>query len=460
MLRDTITYAVASILTRSLIVFQIPLFAAYLSPEEFGRLDILGVITILINLSISAEVGQGAGICTAQSDSSDEQKSYGSTALLFSLGCYAVFLVLGTALSPFLSGALIDSALHAPLVKVWVLATSAQGLFLFCHNQLRWLLRPQQFFLVALLYGAVSLGGSWILGVHLGWRLNGIFWGQAGAAVAGALLALWYWLDRFTIRFSLPHLKEMLAFSLPLVPASISLFFIVYVDRFVIKEVLSWGDLGAYGIAYRLASISAVLPVSVNAALPPLVYRHSEDEAFLKRLSFYFSCYCIVIVAVTISFSVISPLLTQSLGAGEYEPLASQITPLLVAGILTSSLYNFSPGLAIKRKSVLIASLSIVTAVVYIPITYILTVSFSLYGAALVPLFSSLTTFGLWYLYGLRYYPIRLPVKTTLILCSLVVGVAFILQSFSMTLSLVVSLVLLGLAATRLVEAERQPTIN
>ena len=94
--------------------------------------------------------------------------------------------------------------------------------------------------------------------------------------------------------FNGERLKEMLLFSAPLVPSGIAVFVSHYIDRLMINRFLSLGDLGVYGIGFRLSSIVGLVMVGFQSALTPLIYTnyHLSDtpkqiEAIFRAFLFF-----------------------------------------------------------------------------------------------------------------------------------------------------------------------------
>ena len=58
-LRDSLIYGLASILSRGLAIFLLPIYTRVLSPADYGVYDLLVTLVALANLVVALEVSQG-----------------------------------------------------------------------------------------------------------------------------------------------------------------------------------------------------------------------------------------------------------------------------------------------------------------------------------------------------------------------------------------------------------------
>ena len=83
-------------------------------------------------------------------------------------------------------------------------------------------------------------------------------------------------------------MREMLKFSLPLVPSSVGVIFINVAQRIMIKGIMSLTDLGLFGVSSRLSSIISIGFQSIQGAITPLIYQNSDDKNTPANLTYIF----------------------------------------------------------------------------------------------------------------------------------------------------------------------------
>ncbi len=58
-LRDSLVYGLASVLSKGLAIFLLPLYTRVLSPGDYGAYDLLITLGALANVVVALEVAQG-----------------------------------------------------------------------------------------------------------------------------------------------------------------------------------------------------------------------------------------------------------------------------------------------------------------------------------------------------------------------------------------------------------------
>ena len=88
-----LTYNIGNVLTLSLALCLLPIYSRYLSPEEFGIVDIFLVISTFVNLTLALEISQGLGRFYQETKKQKDKKEYVSTAFWFTIFIYLLFLI-------------------------------------------------------------------------------------------------------------------------------------------------------------------------------------------------------------------------------------------------------------------------------------------------------------------------------------------------------------------------------
>ena len=182
--------------------------------------------------------------------------------------------------------------------------------------------------------------------------------------------------------FKLRLLKQLLNFSIPLVPASMLVFVSLYVDRYMIKILLDLESVGHYGVAVRLASAASLLMISFQMAITPLVYKHYNEPDTPESLAVIFKYFVVFAVFFFLVYSLVAEELLILLTTPEFY-LVANVIPLLVLALLFSNMYVFMPGIGIRKKTHLMLLISVVAVVINIALNYLLIPIFGIFGAAL-----------------------------------------------------------------------------
>ncbi len=401
--RDSAVYGLSTVFSRGVALLLIPVYTYALSPTEYGVVDFLAILAIIMNVTVALEISQGVARFYTDASKEQDKIEYASTALWFSICAYTSFLLLTVWLARPLSNFVLGSAQWEPVFSSAVLAVVFLGMFFHLQNQLRWEFRAGGYALASASFAVVGgvTAAFLLLWVQIG--PQGVFYGQVTGAVAGGSVS-WYLARRsFKLRFVWARWKEMVSFSLPLVVSSVAVFFSIYVDRFFIKELLGLADVGLYGVGYRLASIVGLLMAGFQGALTPLIYQNYMKPSTPQDLARIFRYFLAAVLPLALLISTFSPELVRLLTGPEYSG-AWTVIPILVFGIVLGNLYIFAPGLAIAKKTSWFAIVNIGAAAINAGLNVVLIPAFGIVGAAAATTATALLAFSCFIILSQRIY--------------------------------------------------------
>jgi O-antigen/teichoic acid export membrane protein len=407
-LRDSVSYAVPALFSRSLSLILVPVYTRVLNPADYGSLDLMMIFASIANLTIALEVSQGLARFFASEPNLDRKVVLASTAFWFTCGCYALFTALMLVLSPTLASLVMGQAgLELPF-KIGSVYISINGIFLLIQNQLRWELRSLDYALISLLLSIVTaiatfwLAFSW----HLG--LEGLLVGMLLGCLSATGLGLWMLRKSFRVRFDFSCLREMLAFSTPLVFSGFAIWASLYIDRIMINHFLSVDEVGLYGIGYRLSSIAGLITVGFQGALTPLIYAHYQKAETPLQIERIFRIFLAIALSVYLFLVIFSKdILTLFVTPAFYA--SSSVVIFLTPAILLSNMYIFSPGIAIAKKTHLTILINIAGAGLNFILNFILIPRFGIVGAGMANLISYFAIFLFYIHFGQYFY--RIPYR-------------------------------------------------
>jgi len=448
--KDSLIYGTASILSQGIPILIVPIYTRFLSPESYGGMDMLAVFAALINVTVALEISQGMARSYADIKTEDGKARYASTALWFSAAAYLLFAVLAVLFAGPLTHLLLDSGNWERIFQVAVIAMAVNGISFFLQNQLRWLLKPTAFAVSSIVYAVTATGIAIFLIAVLQRGVIGVFYGQIVGAVISGIIAYLAARDMFAMTFDADKCKEMLAFSIPLVPSSISVLAANYVDRIAIKSFMTLADVGIYGVGFRFASVVNLLMVGFYSALTPLVYQNYRETSTPGNLERIFRYFLAGTLPLIVAISLFAREIVGLFAAPEYNA-AWLVIPILAAASVLSRMYIFAPGLDIAKKTSVIASINIIAALVNIVLNIVMIPVLGLAGSALATLAGFCVMFAAYLIIGQRHYmvPHRWPIIGAAIMISAAASAAvyFLKGNASITVLIYKALILTGSAA-------------
>jgi O-antigen/teichoic acid export membrane protein len=403
--RDSLIYGIASILSRGMAIFLLPIYSRVLTPADFGVFDIIFTLVALANLVVSLEVSQGLARYWADTGEAALRIRYASTALLFTLCAYLGACGLALTFAEPFTELLVGDAAYVDAFRLGMTFIVLNGLYYLVLNQFRWELRSREFAFISLAYAALTLMFVLAFCVVQGWGLEGVLLAQIAAALISLMVALWRLKSSFGLVFDVEALRRMLAFSLPLVPSGLAIFTSLYINRFALVHYSSIEEVGIYGMAARIAGLITLLILGVQAALTPLVYQHAEQPDTPGQLACLFSWFAALALLGCLGLGLLANELLFFFATDEYASAATLVI-ILAPAMLLSQMYVFAPGIGIRKKTLYQLVVTLIAAAVSVLANWILVPVFGMTGAAWATLLSSVVFLWGWFWVSQRLYPV------------------------------------------------------
>lgn len=402
--RHSIIYAGAAIIARGSQVLMLLLLPALLLPADYGALQIIVTIAILANLVMPLEVTQGlARHYPAASD--DEKKAYSSTAWWFTLAAVLVWCVSAFLAAEWLTVMVLGTRVYLRLFELGLVFIALRSIFYFQQNQFRWMFDARGYALVSILFAGCSVLGALGLAMLLDPPVMGAMVGLVAGALVAVALGAMRLRGLFRLVIDSAKLRQMLAFSLPLVPAQLCVFATVHGTRLIVNDAASLHEVGLYTYAGQIAAVASLATIGINAALTPLIMAHHEDPQTPLLLGRLFEGFVAASICLCLILGLFAPELITMLGAPAYAAAAPLVLVLAPAALLVQ-MYIFAPGFVVTKKTSLQLLVSVASGCVTVAATYALVDRWGILGAAFGNLIGASVFLGLWLILSQRLYRI------------------------------------------------------
>ena len=402
-LRDSLIYGAATIISQGLAFFLVPLYTRVLPPGDYGALDMLLIFGNFANLTVALEVSQGLARHYSDASTKEAKQNYASTAFWFTLGMFTLFTVACLFFAGSINNVLLGKKNLLLVFRLGLIFIFLNGLFYLIQNQFRWELRSREYAVVSILYSLTTICGAVILAYWMQLGIKGVLLGQILGAAFGTMAGLWLLRKTFCFQFDIIKLKEMLKFSIPLVPSSISMFVNLYIDRILLKYFKGLYEVGIYGVGYRVASIVMFVTIIVQGSLTPLVYAHYKESETPDNLARIFRWFIAIALLLSLSVGLFAKEVLWVLTTPAYYE-ASSIVIILAPSILLWRMSIFVPGISISKKTYWEVVISVCAALLNFALTYTLIPLLGILGAALAILISSFTYFLMYLIISQHFY--------------------------------------------------------
>jgi O-antigen/teichoic acid export membrane protein len=328
LLRHSVVYGGAVLLSKSLVFLMLPLYSRKLTASEYGTYNLLLVTSGLISGVMSLGMGT-ALVRHAVLDPDRSPRDYYVTTLLWHTLLAIVLLPIAYVVSPHLAGWLARDPAHGD----WVFMALALGILtvlaLAPNSYLRFeerstiysTIRVGQFVLLALLNVLV------LVVFDLG--IGGLLMSELVVVVATVAVSVWATRDGLRGKFSRSALRVLLRYGLPLVPATFAMIALTQADRFFLNGLGYARELGLYSMAYKFGFILFLIVGAMQTAWPPVMYRAAQEVDAPRRFATLYTWLIAGFVGLGVALATFSPPLAALMTTPEYWE-GIRVIPILV----------------------------------------------------------------------------------------------------------------------------------
>ena len=398
--RQTLAYGLSGLIVPLVGLITLPVFAHTFTQAQYGLLELATTSTTVVLAMTDA--GLTAAMLRSFYDyreiEEDERRSVMRTALT---GTTVLALVLAGLMVVF-RGQIASRVLQRPNEESLVVLIAASVIAL---NTWRFVSEVMRVRLLAFSYltttilAAVITATLGVLGVlAFGWRVNGVFLAMAIGNGVAATYGVAVVRKSLAGRFSRSHLRRMLAFGLPLVPATLASWALALVDRIILARVGTLAQVGEYAIANRLASLLTIGMTAFTFALTPFLFAtYSEDpdqERATRGRTLTYLTFVLALAGLVLTLFSHEIL---KVVAPRFEDAYKAVGPLMLGMLAYGLVTLFANGIALARSTGRGAVLTVVAAVINIGLNFALIPPYGIVGAAVA------TTIGYGFL-AVGYY--------------------------------------------------------
>lgn len=396
LIKNTAIVAVGKVCTKFLSFFLLPFYTAVLSTEEYGIVDLFNTYVSLLLPIIVFQIEDALFrflVDVRQKD--EEKKKVISTVFFFALFQSVIFIIVFSLISMLLSIQYGYYLLLNVIVSIFsgALLQLARGLgnnFTYAFGS----------FLTA--FVAILLNIVLVLLFHMG--ADGLFITAFVSNFIGSIYIVWkekvYRMIHFR-SFDKRYLKEMLAYSLPLVPNYLSWWIIGASDKSVVNWFLGISQNGILSVSQKFSTAYTSFYSIFNLTWTESASVHRDDmdsERFYSQIidiAFrVLTCVCMGIIAI---IPIVFPYMVNKNFAQAYY----QIPIYMLSSLLYSVIGIFSVVYVAYKRTGQIAKTSAIAAVLNLIVNIGLIRYIGLYAAAI----SSVAAYGIMLL--IRYFDIQ-----------------------------------------------------
>ena len=347
----TFNYGLGQVLPQVLAFLLIPVYTAYLSPEDYGLVEL--ALTLGPIIAILMRAGLPGAVTRFYFDHNDTAalRDYVTTihrvlianGLLVGLLVIVVLYFFGNSLVPGLS-----FFPYMILAVVGAMAASNSDLqrrLIQAREQAGYSAR------LSIAFGVVGAGLTVLFVAGMGWGAAGMVFGGTLTSALFFLQAQRYlWADT-SGKFRVEMLRSTLPYAAGIFPSNLMGRVTPFATRAILSGATSVGAVGLLGLANRFALPLAFLSDAFNRAYLPVYFavRQEETPSNLRQLAVVESTVWISAVFAFLALSLLAPSFIVLITPQAFHG-ASSLIPVIAAGFLVRVVYYLCSAEIFHRK--------------------------------------------------------------------------------------------------------------
>ena len=410
---------------------MLPLYATHLAPAEFGLAELVTVVVDFAALFSGGRLGIGIFKYYEAADTRERKRTVVSTALISACVTNLLAMLLIWALSPTLSGWMaaprgFSSGLR--VLSVTLLLNAVNEVF---FSYLRLTDRPVVYVAasVSRLIGQLLLSILFI--AHLGLGYWGIIYAALISSGALTLVFAISLLPRVGLTFSGGYAAKLWTFSLPIVVASLGMYYVTLGNRYFLNLYHGLAAVGIYALAYKfgLTFLSLVWsPFATFWNTKQFAYaREPEAHRLFGTLFLYLN---LILIPAAVGMTVLAPHFLHLFTSAQYAATAALVPWVVAASLLQCWTDYLRFGIFHSGKTLHMAYGTVVTvALITILYEWWIPLEGAL-GAAKATFVAFVLRLGYFAVVGNRFFRIEVPWGRLAVTSGVFLGVFLFLSSW------------------------------
>jgi O-antigen/teichoic acid export membrane protein len=415
LVKHFITYGASIYLSKLIGFFMIPVYTTYLTPADYGVLELLDLIMYVVNMIVG--LGLINSIIRFYSDckTDGEKSEVISTAFFYVL--LAAICVNGVlvAFSGPISRLIFSSheATAGPeQLSFFVKIVACSGILdILAGVGISYLQSEKKSIIFTIVSVtrfliAVTLNIVFVVGLKLG--VVGVLYSQIIAAAFACAVMTWLMHEHLGRHISTARAMDMVRYGAPLIVSSLSMFIIHFADRFFLERITGLAVLGIYSLSYKLAMVLPALlygPFEMiwNAQMFDL-YKKGEDGH--KTINYINKYMLVGSLWVIVAYALCVKDLVYIMAAPKFHEAYRAVPPLLLAFLFTGLTATSTVGILFAKKTVYRGLANVYGAIVALVGYYFLIHAYGYWGAVITTFLALLVRYVAGAYYSQRFYRI------------------------------------------------------
>jgi O-antigen/teichoic acid export membrane protein len=344
--RHSVIYGIGGLTSRFLAVIMVPLYTSFVTPDDYGRIEILMAAMAVAVVLLRGGANFGFIRFYFLDKDPEYRRRLIRTVFWAQIAYSSLALALCFLFAPEIAGAFgVDSRpgahvqgsgahlVMATAVLLWANVNYAQMTNLFRAEQ-----RSVAFSLATLANIAITVPLTVILVVVEKQGPLGIIVGNLSGTLIVYVALLAYHREQLGLQFDRKLLQSLNRFGVPLMAAALAMWVTNFGDRFMLSKLLhgsyALAQVGQYSLANKISSAMVLLFTAFQVAWPAFAYSIEDERAAKRTYSFVLTYLMYAAAWAAVGLSLFAPWIVHLLGRKPgFWPAADAVPALAYSSV-------------------------------------------------------------------------------------------------------------------------------
>ena len=388
LMKNTIIIAIGKLSTQIISYLLLPLYTSQLDPSEYGNYDFICTLSIFLCPIITLLMEESMFRYLIDADSKVQRKKIITQTIIYTFFGTVLFTIIAALIMGFGTD-------YTPMYITAIITFVISNILIGLSNALSRGLGKIKLYSVSnfiLGISTIILNIVFILSLNAG--AEGLLWANTIANAFTAIVILGILkLPKYIGKINKPLMKDMIKYSIPLVPNSISWSIIDMSDRIILTQMVSSAANGIYAMANKFPNIINVLYGYFYTAWKESAAKIVKED---NKNQYYNSIYHDAkrfLYAVTICLIAVMPFAFPIFINEAYNEAYVYI-PIVMIATYYSNLSSFYGGIFSAYKDTkIMGTTTIIAAVINLVIDLLLVNTLKIYAACFSTLIANLIVY-------------------------------------------------------------------
>ena len=406
--RHTLIYGLGVILSRAISFIMLPVYTRFLTPADYGVMELIGMTLDFIAIIAGAQMAVGIFRYYHKADTDSERRAVVSTALLGMGLSYATVGAVTWLFANPLSTLVFGSAIHGDLIRIASVTLAFQSLMTVPLAYARVRDRSMLFVLANFARLVIGLGFNILFLVFLGMGVKGVL---LSSLIASTVVGLWLAvgvLRDVGFHFSRAATRDLLRYGIPMIATSIATFITTFGDRYFLQAAGDTAAVGLYSLAYTFGFMLAVIGyvpfMQVWEAKRFEVAKRPDRDAVLAQGFLYLN---VLMLTVAVGIALFVNDLLHVMTSPAFYAAGALVPVILVAYVLQGWTSLQDIGILVRERTEFVTLANWIAAAVAVAGYALLVPRWLGWGAAIATVAAFLVRHVLIYALSQRLWPVR-----------------------------------------------------